>query len=224
MPDKVLKTIKPRKYQQEIYENCRDKNCLVVLPTGIGKCMEYSEPLLFSDGSTKKIGKYFEEEIKRGRVLKCNKNHISIKPKVTKKVISLNDSFKLEEQEIIAIHKIKADLPLLKIKTYAGAEISVTPEHPLLTLNKNLEWTRADHLKIDSPIATPLKLPEPKNNRKINIVHVFSEINSNMNCYVKIKRDFAKKINLNKECKFKELLNKKIDEKELAKNILYFII
>jgi len=39
MPDKVLKTIKPRKYQQEIYENCRDKNCLVVLPTGIGKTL-----------------------------------------------------------------------------------------------------------------------------------------------------------------------------------------
>jgi len=39
MPDKVLTTIKPRKYQQEIYENCKDKNCLVVLPTGIGKTL-----------------------------------------------------------------------------------------------------------------------------------------------------------------------------------------
>tara|TARA_Y100000034_G_scaffold97974_2_gene119832 strand:+ start:1624 stop:3225 length:1602 start_codon:yes stop_codon:yes gene_type:complete len=39
MPDKVLTTIKPRKYQQEIYENCKTKNCLVVLPTGIGKTL-----------------------------------------------------------------------------------------------------------------------------------------------------------------------------------------
>ena len=39
MPDKVLKTIKPRKYQQEIYESCKEKNCLVVLPTGIGKTL-----------------------------------------------------------------------------------------------------------------------------------------------------------------------------------------
>jgi len=39
MPDKVLTTIKPRKYQQEIYNNCKDKNCLVVLPTGIGKTL-----------------------------------------------------------------------------------------------------------------------------------------------------------------------------------------
>jgi len=39
MPDKVLNNIKPRKYQQEIYENCKEKNCLVVLPTGIGKTL-----------------------------------------------------------------------------------------------------------------------------------------------------------------------------------------
>lgn len=39
MPNKTLQKIKPRKYQQEIYETCRDKNCLVVLPTGIGKTL-----------------------------------------------------------------------------------------------------------------------------------------------------------------------------------------
>jgi len=39
MPHKVLTTIQPRKYQQEIYNNCINKNCLVVLPTGIGKTL-----------------------------------------------------------------------------------------------------------------------------------------------------------------------------------------
>lgn len=39
MPDKVLINIKPRKYQEEIYESCKEKNCLVVLPTGIGKTL-----------------------------------------------------------------------------------------------------------------------------------------------------------------------------------------
>jgi len=39
MPNKVLTKIKPRKYQQEIYETCKNKNCLVVLPTGIGKTL-----------------------------------------------------------------------------------------------------------------------------------------------------------------------------------------
>ena len=36
--DELLK-IKPREYQQKIFENCRDKNCLVVLPTGVGKTL-----------------------------------------------------------------------------------------------------------------------------------------------------------------------------------------
>jgi ERCC4-related helicase len=39
MPEKTLSTIKPRKYQQEIYKTCKNKNCLVVLPTGIGKTL-----------------------------------------------------------------------------------------------------------------------------------------------------------------------------------------
>lgn len=39
MPEETLTTIKPRKYQQEIYNTCKDKNCLVVLPTGIGKTL-----------------------------------------------------------------------------------------------------------------------------------------------------------------------------------------
>ena len=34
-----LINIKPREYQERIFENCKDKNCLVVLPTGIGKTL-----------------------------------------------------------------------------------------------------------------------------------------------------------------------------------------
>lgn len=37
--EKILKNIKPRKYQQEIVEKCIQKNCLVVLPTGVGKTL-----------------------------------------------------------------------------------------------------------------------------------------------------------------------------------------
>ena len=39
MPHETLTTITPRKYQQDIYEVCKNKNCLVVLPTGIGKTL-----------------------------------------------------------------------------------------------------------------------------------------------------------------------------------------
>lgn len=36
---KYLPNIKPRKYQEEIFHTCTDKNCLVVLPTGLGKTL-----------------------------------------------------------------------------------------------------------------------------------------------------------------------------------------
>lgn len=36
---KFLKGIIPRKYQEEIFETCIKKNCLVVLPTGLGKTL-----------------------------------------------------------------------------------------------------------------------------------------------------------------------------------------
>ena len=39
MPSETLTKITPRKYQQDIYEECKEKNCLVVLPTGIGKTL-----------------------------------------------------------------------------------------------------------------------------------------------------------------------------------------
>ncbi|MBT4166450.1 DEAD/DEAH box helicase [archaeon] len=39
MPHETLKNLTPRKYQQDIYNNCKNKNCLVVLPTGVGKTL-----------------------------------------------------------------------------------------------------------------------------------------------------------------------------------------
>ena len=34
-----LENITPREYQQKIFETCVQKNCLVVLPTGLGKTL-----------------------------------------------------------------------------------------------------------------------------------------------------------------------------------------
>ena len=36
---KYLEKISPRKYQQEIFNTCKEKNCLVILPTGTGKTL-----------------------------------------------------------------------------------------------------------------------------------------------------------------------------------------
>jgi len=37
--ENTIQNIKPRKYQEDIFETCSEKNCLVVLPTGIGKTL-----------------------------------------------------------------------------------------------------------------------------------------------------------------------------------------
>ena len=39
MPYKFLQNISPREYQEKIFETCSKKNCLVVLPTGLGKTL-----------------------------------------------------------------------------------------------------------------------------------------------------------------------------------------
>lgn len=39
MHHKFLKDISPREYQERIFETCKEKNCLVVLPTGVGKTL-----------------------------------------------------------------------------------------------------------------------------------------------------------------------------------------
>ena len=39
MPSETLTKIQPRKYQQDIYETCKEKNCLAVIPTGLGKTL-----------------------------------------------------------------------------------------------------------------------------------------------------------------------------------------
>ena len=39
MPEEFLKNITPRDYQKEIFEKCVKKNCLVILPTGVGKTL-----------------------------------------------------------------------------------------------------------------------------------------------------------------------------------------
>ncbi len=35
----ALQNIKPRKYQQEIFESCKNSSCLAILPTGLGKTL-----------------------------------------------------------------------------------------------------------------------------------------------------------------------------------------
>ena len=210
---KEIKT-EPREYQRKIYETASRANTLVVLPTGLGKCVEYSQPILFGDGTLMKIGEYFESALGKDNVVKKEENYVVIKPKKERMLVSLNDNLKFDNKKIIAIHKKKGG-KLLRIITASGAEIVVTPEHPLLTLNKELEWKKTGKFKAGDSLAVPGFLPEPQRENKIDLLRVFSRINYNASCYVGMGGE---------DMKVRDLLRENISNNELMKKVEYFYV
>ena len=205
----MLKNLVPRLYQQTIFSTAAAKNTLVVLPTGLGKCLGKNSLFLQDNGNLIKIGEYFEEALKQGRIIKNDPAHIVVAPSARTRVLSLNEkSLKFEGDEIVAAHKIKAK-ELLKITTKSGAELIVTPEHPLLTLNDSLEWKRADCFKVNEFIATPRQTEiDTPSNAELNLFEIFNKKLSNRRCWVKFEKkgnrkemplDEAIKIGIKKE-------------------------
>ena len=100
---------------------------------GGGKCVVGDTEILLEDGSI--------EQIKN---LKNNE----------RKVITLNESYKLGAAKKDEFFEREVD-KVIKIKTMTGREITLTPEHPLLTING---WKPVGELKKGSRIATPRKI------------------------------------------------------------------
>ena len=164
----MIKDFEPRLYQQTILGTTTSFNTLVVLPTGMGKCLSYNDPVFFVDGSLKKIGDIVEEELKKGKIISKTKEHIIIQPSHTHEVFSLDSSLQFEPTKIINMHKIKSKSQLFKITTMSGAEVTVTGEHPLLTLQQKLMWKKA--LRCGTEIARSAREFQDK---RITNLHVF---------------------------------------------------
>jgi len=106
---------------------------LVCGKRGGGKCVSGDTEILLEDGSLVKIKDLKNEE---------------------RKVIALNDSFKLNAVSKDDFFEREVD-KVLKIKTRTGREITLTPEHPLFTING---WKPVVELKEGSRIAVPRKV------------------------------------------------------------------
>ncbi len=66
-------------------------------------------------------------------------------------LLSLNDDLKISQQAVDAFYKRQVQT-LLKIRLRTGKKLSLTPEHPLLTVSG---WQEARSLPVGSRIATP---------------------------------------------------------------------
>ena len=100
---------------------------------GGGKCVSGETEILLEDGSLVQI-----------KALKNN----------SKKIIALNDSLKLGVEVKDSFFEREVD-KVLEVKTRTGREITLTPEHPLLTING---WKPAQELGVGSRIAVPRKI------------------------------------------------------------------
>jgi replicative DNA helicase len=87
------------------------------------------------------------------RITLANGEVVQIKDLEERKetLLSLNKELKVNEQSIDAFYKRKAET-ILKIRLRTGKELTLTPEHPLLTV---AGWEEVRALGIGSRIATP---------------------------------------------------------------------
>lgn len=213
----MIKDFTPRLYQQTILGTAANFHTLVVLPTGMGKCLFFDEPVLLSDGSLQPIGKLVEEQILNGKTIQNKKEHIIISPNHKIKVISLNQNLKFEEENVSYLHKIKTNKQLLQVTTESGSKVTVTPEHPFLSLDDNLEWKRADSLSKGQHIAVPKYIQVKSKNIKINFISLFMGINGCRVPGVILNKDFAREQNLPLQIPLKNILS--INRKKIERNI-----
>ncbi|MCR4335140.1 MAG: hypothetical protein NUV57_01235 [archaeon] len=113
---------------------------------GGGKCLDGDTLITLEDGSLIKI-KNLEQD--------------------TKKIMALNNNFKIQKAEKTNFYKRKVN-KMLEITLASGKKIKLTPEHPLLTKKG---WAQAKDIKLNTRIATQKKICEKQN--------IIENINSN---------------------------------------------
>lgn len=142
------------------------KAVLLAGPPGTGKCVTGNTPVLLSDGSLRKIEEIFEEVFKNGRIIELNENEVLIKPNKSIAVVSLNpDTLRFEHHDVSYVYRQRVREPLFEVLTKSGRSITVTGEHPFLTLEDGkLKFVKAKELRKGSYIAVPRRISAKPSN------------------------------------------------------------
>lgn len=128
---------KPRWYQEQILRHPHNR---IVLRCGrrLGKCIEGSQRILNADtGAYESIESLYKRQIKETPLLSLQEDYTFAKTK----------SFFIEDNGI---------KPVFKVQTKHGAEVVLTGNHPVLTIDG---WKEVDALTVGEFIAVPKSLP-----------------------------------------------------------------
>ncbi len=184
--------------------NLLQKHLSVLGISGSGKCLAYDEPILLANGEQAKIGEVVENIFKNATAISEEGGVQIASVSKNARVLSIGAELGVTSSEVFKATRRPLSGKMLRIKTRAGREISLTKEHPLLTLTKNgLEWKPAHEFNSGDFIATPRQLPFGER-REVNLTNEF--LNSDKICvcdkeqmqeFRSFARELAKKFNKN---------------------------
>ncbi|KXA90124.1 hypothetical protein AKJ40_01490 [candidate division MSBL1 archaeon SCGC-AAA259M10] len=115
--------------------------------TGAGLCVAPDSLVMFSDGSLVEIGEFVEENLETEE--SDSEEIVTEKLEESKRSISL-DTERLQnaQKTVDEIWKIPAPGKLIRIETKMGRELTITPENPLLVMDRDgPNWVKAENLK-----------------------------------------------------------------------------
>ena len=143
------------------------RHVLLIGHPGTGKCVGKETVIPTNQGQFTAEGLY-EELSKTGTAIKRDEG-IYISPSKNFCLYSINKNGKLTKARIINIYKSNSKKKCLKIKSRSGAEIIVSGEHPVLTIERgDLVFKNASEIKENEIIGLARKLPE-NNQTKLSI-------------------------------------------------------
>ena len=164
----------------ESYVRRRDlPHMLFAGPAGVGKCTTGETPVLTSDGLAR------IEDV-AGDVEGFHPNEDGTE------VLTFDDSGAFEYAEPSHFFGKKSD-DLVSVSTRDGSEMTVTPEHRLLTLtHKGLKWRPAESLDGGERIVRPLRAPLPETDTELDWIGAMDGDRT----FVHVTEEFARRLEI----------------------------
>jgi len=142
----------------------QDVNLVIAFNTAVGKCVRGDTRVCLSDGAIRTIDEIYNDKSNVG-------------------VLSVGPDLKISGEEFHKVRLVGKELLRFKVKT--GLGISVTPEHPFLTLCNGIPtWVQARNVGCGDYIAVVSRIPEPAQSYKINMADLVEDL-SHKRVYIK---------------------------------------